>query len=72
MRQADDALDEQLGQYKNTIYLALGALARPGKKHGRWVEHLTPSMGSEGPYVDGKKHGHWVESLGGGFVREGP
>ena len=27
-RQADDALDEQLGQHKNTIYLALGALAR--------------------------------------------
>ena len=26
-RQADDALDEQLGQHKNTIYSALGALA---------------------------------------------
>ena len=29
-RQADDALDEQLGQHKNTIYSALGALARLG------------------------------------------
>ena len=29
-RQADDALDEQLDQHKNTIYSALGALARLG------------------------------------------